>query len=95
MDGFGAKVWMRLFCGSSSTVLTGPRSYLERRRQRRVFLEKQCDEKGGVRGRKKGKLVSYLQWKEFPARARENKQMKGTHTSPNASCNLEGLFLPQ
>ena len=84
-----------MFFGSSSTVLTGPRSYLERRRQRRVFLEKQCDEKGGVRGRKKGKLVSYLQWKEFPARARENEQMKGPPTPQSASCNLEGLFLPQ
>lgn len=69
---------MRLFCGSSSTVLTGPQSYLERRRERRIFLEKQCDEKEGVRERKKGKLVSYLQWKEFRnrgARARENEQM--------------------
>lgn len=45
-----------MFCGSSSTVLTGPRSYLERKRERRVFLEKQCDEKEGVRGRKKGKF---------------------------------------
>ena len=65
---------MRWFCGSSSAVLTGPHSYLERRRQRRVFLEKQCD-KEVVRGRKKGKLVSYIQWKEFRnrgARAREN-----------------------
>ena len=37
----GAKVWMRFFCDSSSTALTGPRSHLQRMRQRRVFLEKQ------------------------------------------------------
>ena len=89
---------MRLFCGSSSTVLTGPHSYLKRMRQRRVFLEKQCDEKEGVRERKKGKLVSYLQWKEFRnrgARARENEQMKGLHTPPSASCILKDLFFPQ
>ena len=39
------------------------------------FLEKQSEEKEEVRGRKKGKLVSYLQLKEFRkrgARAREN-----------------------
>ena len=89
---------MCLFCGSSSTVLTGPRSYLERKRERRVFLEKQCDEKEGVRGRKKGKLVSSLQWKEFRnrgARARENEQMKRLHTPLSASCYLKGLFFSQ
>jgi len=51
-----------------------------------------------VRERKKGKLVSYLQWEEFrnrDARARENEQMKGLHTPPSASCILEGLFFPQ
>ena len=51
-----------------------------------------------MRERKKGKLVSYLQWEEFrnrDARARENEQMKGLHTPPSAPCNLEGLFFPQ
>ena len=65
-------LWLKFHCSHKP-------KFLPKENETEESLSRETgDEKEEVRERKKGKLVSYLQWEEFrnrDARARENEQM--------------------